>query len=132
MLEEIDRIRSAPVTEAELRTSKASFVETFSRSFSSAASTARLFANDEYTGRDPSYLVAYRDRIRSVTGDDVLRVAREYLDPDRLVMLVVGDRATIEAGDPDNPEVSLAGLAGGEITAIPLPDPFTMEYPASP
>ena len=62
----------------------------------------------------------------------MLRVAREYLDPDRLVMLVVGDRATIEAGDPDNPEVSLAGLAGGEITAIPLPDPFTMEYPSSP
>ena len=53
VLEEIDRIRSAPVTEAELRTSKASFVETFSRNFSSAASTARLFANDEYTGRDP-------------------------------------------------------------------------------
>ena len=132
VLEEIDRIRSEPVSEAELRTSKASFVETFSRNFSSAASTASLFANDEYTGRDPSYLVTYRDRISSVSGDDVLRVAREYLDPDRLVVLVVGDRATIEAGDPDNPDITLAGLAGGEITGILLPDPFTMEYPSSP
>lgn len=132
VLEEIERIRSEPVTEAELRTSKASFVETFSRSFSSAASTAGLFANDEYTGRDPAYLVAYRDRISSVSGDDVLRVAREYLDPGRLVMLVVGDRSTIEAGDPDNPDVTLAGLAAGEIAGIPLPDPFTMEYPSSP
>ena len=132
VLEEIERIRSEPVTEAELRTSKASFVETFSRNFSSAASTAGLFANDEYTGRDPGYLVAYRDRISSVSGDDVLRVAREYLDPERLVMLVVGDRSTIEAGDPDNPDVTLAGLAAGEIGGIPLPDPFTMEYPSSP
>lgn len=132
VLEEIERIRSEPVTEAELRTSKASFVETFSRNFSSAASTAGLFANDEYTGRDPAYLVAYRDRISSVSGDDVLRVAREYLDPERLVMLVVGDRSTIEAGDPDNPDVTLAGLAAGEIAGIPLPDPFTMEYPSSP
>ena len=132
VLEEIERIRSEPVTEAELRTSKASFVETFSRNFSSAASTAGLFANDEYTGRDPAYLVAYRDRISSVSGDDVLRVAREYLDPERLVMLVVGDRSTIEAGDPDNPDVTLAGLAAGGIAGIPLPDPFTMEYPSSP
>ena len=132
VLEEIERIRSEPVTEAELRTSKASFVETFSRSFSSAASTAGLFANDEYTGRDPAYLVTYRDRISSVSGDDVLRVAREYLDPERLVVLVVGDRTTIAAGDPDNPNVTLAGLAGGEMTGIPLPDPFTMEYPSSP
>ena len=132
VLEEIDRIRSEPVTEAELRTSKASFIDTFSRNFSSPASTARLFANDEYTGRDPSYLVAYRDRIRSVGEDDVLRVAREYLHPDRLVVLVVGDRTTIEGGDPDNPEVTLEGLAGGEITGIPLPDPLTMEYPSSP
>ena len=132
VLEEIERIRSEPVTEAELRTSKASFVETFSRNFSSAASTAGLFANDEYTGRDPAYLVAYRDRISSVSGDDVLRVAREYLDPERLVVLVVGDRSTIEAGDPDNPDVTLAGLAVGDLAGIPLPDPFTMEYPSSP
>ena len=132
VLEEIERIRSEPVTDAELGTSKASFIDTFSRNFSSPTSTARLFANDEYTGRDPSYLVTYRDRIRSVGADDVLRVAREYLHPDRLVILVVGDRATIEAGDPDNPEVTLTGLAAGAITGIPLPDPFTMEYPTAP
>lgn len=132
VLEEIERIRSEPVTEAELRTSKASFIETFSRNFSNAASTAGLFANDEYTGRDPAYLVAYRDRIRSLSADDVLRAAREYLDPERLVVLVVGDRATIEVGDPDNPDVTLAGIAGGAITGIPLPDPFTMEYRAAP
>ena len=132
VLEEIERIRSEPVTEAELGTSKASFIETFSRNFSSSASTARLFANDEYTGRDASYLVTYRDRIRSVSSDDVLRVAREYLHPDRLVVLVVGDRTTIEAGDPDNPDVRLEELAGGGITGIPLPDPFTMQYPTAP
>ena len=62
----------------------------------------------------------------------MLRVAQEYLDPDGLVILVVGDRATIEAGDPDNPEIQLEGLAGGAITVIPLPDPFTMEYPSAP
>ena len=129
VLEEIERIRSEPVTDEELRSSIASFVETFTRSFSSAASTAGLFAQDAYTGRDPEYLVHYRDRISAVTSDDVLRVAREYLHPDRLAVLAVGNLEAIEAGDPDNPQYSLAELAAGPVTRIPLPDPFTMEYP---
>ena len=132
VLEEIDRIRSEPVSEAELSTSIASFVETFTRNFSSAASTARLFAVDEHTGRDPSYIATYRERIAGVTADDILRVAREYLQPDQLVLLVVGDLATIEAGDPDNPDYTLDRLADGAPTNIPLPDPFTMEYASSP
>ena len=65
-----------------------------------------------------------------MTADDVLRVAREYLHPDRLVMLVVGNLDAVEEGDPDNPEYALEDLAGEPLVRIPLPDPFTMEYPA--
>ena len=54
-------------------------------------------------------------------------MAQEYLHPDKLAILVVGDMSTIEAGDPENPEYSLAGTPA---TRIPLPDPFTMEYPS--
>jgi len=132
VLEEIDRMRDSQVTATELRTSKASFIETFTRNFSSASSTANLFASDEYTGRDQEYLVHYRDRIGAVTGDDVARVARQYLNPDQLVILITGDIATIEQGDSDNPEYSLDRLSSGSITRIPLPDPFTMEYPSQP
>ena len=132
VFEEIERIRTQAVSEAELRTSKASFIETFTRNFSSVASTANLFAADEFTGRDPSYIRTYRERISAVSGDDVLRVAREYLQPDNLVVLIVGDRTSIVAGDADNPDYTLDDLTGKEIMRIPLPDPFTMEYPALP
>ena len=67
-----------------------------------------------------------------MSGDDVLRVAREYLDPEELVILIVGDRETIEAGDPDNPDFALDDLVGGGVSEIPLPDPLTMEYPSLP
>ena len=130
VLEEIERIRTEPVTEEELRNSIAYFVETFSRNFSSAASTAGLFAGDEYTGRDPSYLATYRENIAAVTADDVLDVARRYLYPEALAILVVGNLEAILAGDPDRPEFSLEALRPGEALRIPLPDPFTMEYPA--
>ena len=132
VLDEIDQIRSAPVTAEELGNSIAYFVETFSRSFSSATSTANLFAGDEYTGRDPEYLRHYRDRISAVTSNDVLRVAKQYLHPDQLVILVVGNLETIQAGDPNEPAHSLATIAPGPIARIPLPDPFTMEYPSAP
>ena len=130
VLEEIDRIRREPVEEEELRNSIAYFVETFSRSFSSAASTAGLFASDEYTGRDPAYLAVYRDNIAAVTAEDVLDVAQRYLDPAALVIFVVGNLEAILVGDPERPEYSLAEMSPGEVIRIPLPDPFTMVYPA--
>ena len=41
----------------------------------------------------------FNDYVRSVlavTRDDVLRVARQYIDPERVAVIVVGDRAVIE------------------------------------
>jgi len=109
VLQEIERIRQEKVSDAELKTAIASFVETFSRNFSSPAATAMLFASDEYTGRDPSYLQVYRERISAVTADDVMRAAREYLHPDRLALLVVGNLDDILEGDPDRPEAGRSG-----------------------
>jgi len=128
---EIERMRAESVSQQELDDSKASFTETFTRRFSSAAAVAGLFAGDEITARDPSYWVTFRERIGAVTAEDVLRVAQEYLHPDRLVILAVGNVEEMLAGDPDNPEYVLEHLSpSGLVVRIPLPDPMTMEYPA--
>ena len=42
------------------------------------------------------YFQRYSSRIAAVTQADVQRVARRYLDPSRMAIVVVGDRATIE------------------------------------
>lgn len=130
VLEEIERIRSEPVSDEELTTAKASFIESFTRNFASAAQVAGLFASFEFQGRDFDYLNTYRDNMAAVTAEDVMRVAREYLHPDRLVILAVGNVEDMLAGDPDHPDVLLENLApGGNITRISLPDPLTMQYP---
>lgn len=129
VLEEIDRIRSEPVTPEELATAKASFIESFTRNFATAAQVAGLFASFELQGRDFEYLQTYRENMAAVTVEDVRRVAQEYLHPDRLAILAVGNVDDMLAGDPDNPEFQLADLAAeGRVTRIPLPDPLTMEY----
>lgn len=44
------------------------------------------------------YFSQYVQKIEAVTAADVQRVAREHIRPDRLVVVVVGDRTTIEPG----------------------------------
>jgi zinc protease len=48
-------------------------------------------ANVEIFRLPSDYFDTYRDRVRAVTADDVLRVARAHLDPSRLQTIVVGD-----------------------------------------
>jgi hypothetical protein len=73
----------------------------------------------------------YRERIAAVTADDVLRVAQQYLQPEKLVILGVGNVEEILRGNPDQPQYQFKNFAsGGETQHIPLPDPMTMKYPA--
>lgn len=132
VLDEIDRIRKEKVSADELQTVKNNAIEIFPRFFSSASAIAGTFASDEYTGRDSRYWETYRDKIRAVTTDDVLRVAQKYLQPDKLVILAVGNVDEMMKGSPDKPQYSFEKIAKGRpITRIPLPDPNTMIYPRS-
>lgn len=129
VLEEIRKIREAPVTAVELDTIQKSLIETFPSNFASIGQTLGIFAADEYTKRDPGFWAAYRDRIRAVTPADVQRVARTYLVPEQLRILVVGDQKEIDTGDGKH-EANLVTLApGGKVETLPLRDPYTMKRP---
>lgn len=130
IMEEINRLRTTKVSAEELETAKNSAIEVFPRTFATAAQIAGTFAQDEYTKRPADYWTTYRTRIAAVTVDDVQRVAQKYLQPDKLVVLVVGNIDEIAKGNADRPQHSLAKIArDGQIRRIPLPDPLTMIYP---
>ncbi len=129
VIEEIQRMQNDKVSALELDTAKNYQVEIFPRFFATAGQVAGTFASDEFTGREKDYWKTYRERISDVSADDVLDAAQQHLQPDKLVVLAVGDRQAMLAGNPDRPEYSFEKLAGdGGIENIPLPDPLTMEY----
>jgi predicted Zn-dependent peptidase len=45
----------------------------------------------EYEGLPLDYLDTYVDNIKVITKEDILRVAKEYLHPDDIKLLVIGD-----------------------------------------
>ncbi|WP_421792507.1 M16 family metallopeptidase [Hyphobacterium sp.] len=65
------------------------------------ASTGGLIgqlSNQDFFGLPNDYLETYVDNINSVSNADISAVAAEYLQPDQMVLVVVGDLATIEEG----------------------------------
>ena len=129
VLEELKKIKESPVTDGELNIAKRAYIERFPRNFASKSQVAAVLASEEFTGRyvtDPKFWKNYRAKIAAVTADDVQRVARKYLTPEKLAILVVGNEGEILLGHPNHP-VKLTDLAGGKFTELPLRDPLTMK-----
>jgi predicted Zn-dependent peptidase len=126
VLEEIDRIRTEPVSDDELAVAKNALVEAFPQRFASKSAMLGVFMGDEMTGRDPDHWRTWRERVESVDASTVLRVAQEHLDPDGLAMLVVGKWDEIAPGDLEG-RASMNEFHGGEVTHLPMLDPLTRE-----
>lgn len=125
VFDEVERVRTQPVSEEELNTSKNQFIETFPRRFESRQAIVNTFIDDERTGRPRDYWATYRDKVRAVTAEELLRVAQRHLDPKKLAVLVVGKWDEIKAGDLEG-RATMNEFYDGRSTQIPLRDPETL------
>jgi zinc protease len=85
-----------PVTDDELQTAKDSLIQRLPGTFASVSAINGALTTLWSQGLPDDYYQQYTKAVAAVTKADVLRVAKTYIAIDRLAIVIVGDRASIE------------------------------------
>ncbi len=95
MLAELRRMRSGDVDPTELAEVKNYLMGVFPATVQTASDIAGRLLDMELYGLPEDYFDHYRENIDGVTKEDVERVARKYIDPERLLIVIVGNAKEI-------------------------------------
>ncbi|MBV9475728.1 MAG: insulinase family protein [Acidobacteria bacterium] len=95
MLAELRRIRTGDVEPHELEDTKNYLMGVFPATVQTADDVAGRLLDMELYGLPEDYFDRFRENIAAVTKDEIQRVAEKYLDPDRVVIVVVGNASAI-------------------------------------
>jgi zinc protease len=93
---EIEQLRVKPVTETELAFAKDQVLNSFVFRFQDPIQTLSRLMRYEYYGYPADFIFRYQQAVKATTIEDVQRVAQKYLQPDKLVTLVVGNASAIQ------------------------------------
>jgi zinc protease len=88
--QEIAKLRATGVTDEELRVSKDAVLNSFVFNFDTPSKTLSRMVTQDYYGYPRDFLFQYQKALAAVTKADVLRVAKEYLKPENLTIVAVG------------------------------------------
>jgi zinc protease len=94
MVDEFWRLIRDRVNERELEGAQEYLTGSFPLTIETPSQIALQVLNAVFYGLNMNELQTYRERVNAVTVDDVQRVAREYLHPDRLTIVLVGDASS--------------------------------------
>ncbi|HET6150548.1 MAG TPA: pitrilysin family protein [Polyangia bacterium] len=120
ILKEVNAIRDTEVTDAELSRAKDQIIKSFPARFATRASTAGQLADLAIYGLPDKYLIEYTRKVAAVSKQDVHRVARKYLVPERLAVVVVGDEKSNRDALAKLAPVELRDLEGNALPAAPV------------
>lgn len=88
---EVERIRSQEVTAEELESAKQTVLNGFIFNFDTPSKTLNRLLTYRYYGYPDDFIFQYQKAVEQVTRADILRVAKQYIDPARFVMVAVGN-----------------------------------------
>ena len=113
MLQEIKRITEEPVTDEELARAKDMYLNSFVFNFDSKAKIVNRMMTYTYFDYPLDFAEKTKKEVEKVTKSSVLRVAKKYLRPEKLQILVVGN--------PDKFDKPLSSLGDVNIIDISIP-----------
>ncbi|MGH9348498.1 MAG: insulinase family protein [Vicinamibacterales bacterium] len=112
IFDEYSRLRRERVHERELADAQAYLAGSFPLTIETPGAIARQVLNAVFYELPLEEIPTYRERVQAVTPDDVQRVARAYLSPDRLSVVLVGNAAGFVG--------QLKGLGFSDFEVIPI------------
>ena len=95
VLAELRRIRTGDVETRELDDTKNYLMGVFPATVQTASDVAGRLIDMELYGLPEDYFDRYRENIAAVGKEDVERVAQKYIDPDRSLIVIVGNAKQI-------------------------------------
>jgi zinc protease len=96
MVDEVWRLQKDRTRDQELGGAQAYMTGSFPLTIETPAAIARQVLNVVFYDLSLDELRTYRQRANAVSADDIQRVARSYLDPDRLAVVLVGNAAAFK------------------------------------
>jgi predicted Zn-dependent peptidase len=112
IVDEFWRLQRQRVEQRELADAQAYLTGSFPLTIETPSAIALQILNAVFYGLDLNELQTYRERVNAITVDDIQRVARQYLHPDRLAIVLVGDASAFAS--------QLAGVGFDQFERIPI------------
>ncbi len=95
---EIERMYAGDITQKDLDFAKTARINSFPSMFSTVFGNVQNFARLEFDSRPMDYYDTYLAKYQKVTLADIKRVAKKYLQPDKMVILITGYIDECKAG----------------------------------
>jgi len=114
MVDEISKLQRDRVFERELSDAQAYLAGSFPLTIETPNEIATQVLNVVFYDLPVEEIGTFRERVQRVTPDDILRVARAYVRPDRLAIVLVGNAAEFV------PQLKRVGFSDFEV--IPIED----------
>ena len=111
-----------PPSDDELAQAKASLVQSLPASFASVNGINGSIATIYTQGLPEDYYKRFAAAVGVVTKDDVVRVAQQYIDPEHLAIVIVGDRQKIEG---PLAATKIAPIVWLDVDGNPIPNKVT-------
>ena len=112
MVEEFSRLQRQRVFERELSDAQAYLAGSFPLTIETPNDIATQVLNAVFYDLPMQDIASFRERVQAITPDDVQRVARQYIKPDRLSIVLVGNaRAFV-------PQLQSVGFTDYEVIPI--------------
>jgi zinc protease len=112
-----------PITDEELKTAKESLIQGLPQRFASVSAISSAITSLTLQGLPDDYYQTYAKNVSAVTKEDLLRVAKQYIDLNHLAIVIVGDRSQVEAAlkATNIAPITYIDIDGNPAAAAPAP-----------